>query len=365
MSNQPHDPNSTLSSALAGTSEDTIPIAPELLGEAVAAVNAANEEHEREHGHRHGHAHDDHGQGVVDIDVDLDVAGVGVDPHGEDDLDVKEWESQFLHSGDDYYHATQDDAHTDFGQGQMGGLGDGMGGVSHHHHQGLGVGVGVGNTSAQTSSNAGLGAQNQVVGVGAGGSTAPMAGAGAGAGALTGAVTSTSGVELGVKRSRSASASASDAQEYGTGIDLGDGTTASIDPNDPSIVNDANAAGIDPNAAETGVPNAKRKRGPRALKNKPPVLMWDDPSIKHLNLPATYEGRAIEYSKDAQGLEGPVFVHPNQGTVQACIRCHGIKRKCDALEFDNTTQSWTKARCTGCAKPNVPCVFELAAASSG
>ena len=156
----------------------------------------------------------------------------------------------------------------------------------------------------------------------------------------------------------------------GEGVDGAD-MDADADP-DATADGEAGAAGptsafdpADPSSTDPPPNPNKRKRGPRAMRNKPPMQYWTDPSIKHLNLPATYEGRAIEYSRDADGKDGPVFVHPAPGTVQACIRCHTIKRKCDALEFDNATQIWTKAKCSGCDKSGIPCVFELAAASSG
>jgi hypothetical protein len=107
----------------------------------------------------------------------------------------------------------------------------------------------------------------------------------------------------------------------------------------------------------------------------------NDPNA-HLLLPSNLQGRAIEYAtaplEDTR--HGPVFVHPPQGSIQACVRCHGIKRKCEALEWSlkingqgqaqegQTTEggvNWTKPRCSGCEKADVPCVFELAAASSG
>ena len=51
---------------------------------------------------------------------------------------------------------------------------------------------------------------------------------------------------------------------------------------------------------------------------------------------------------------GHVFVHPPKGSVQACERCHRIKRRCDGA----------RPRCAGCAKTDVACVFELNAATS-
>jgi hypothetical protein len=67
------------------------------------------------------------------------------------------------------------------------------------------------------------------------------------------------------------------------------------------------------------------------------------------------DGAEVEY-EDPGGdrSRGPVFVHPPKGSVQACIRCHRIKRKCDG--------AWP--RCASCARVDVPCVFELSAATS-
>lgn len=67
------------------------------------------------------------------------------------------------------------------------------------------------------------------------------------------------------------------------------------------------------------------------------------------------EGAEVEY-EDASGdpSRGPVFIHPPKGSVQACVRCHRIKRKCDGL--------WP--RCKSCERSDVACVFELSAATS-
>lgn len=156
---------------------------------------------------------------------------------------------------------------------------------------------------------------------------------------------------------------------------------------------------VDPNTTATG---AKRKRarrdpslgGPSNSRKRHTAAVQDpnDP-YAHLLLPPNLQGRTVEYA--TAGLEdtrnGPVFVHPPQGTVQACVRCHGIKRKCEALVWRLKTGSeagvaggfatgangenlyvitsggvvWEKPRCMGCEKADVPCVFELGAASSG
>lgn len=67
------------------------------------------------------------------------------------------------------------------------------------------------------------------------------------------------------------------------------------------------------------------------------------------------EGQDIEY-EDPSGdhTQGPVFIHPPKGSVQACVRCHRIKRKCDG--------AWP--RCASCLRADVPCVFELGVATS-
>ncbi|KAL1410592.1 hypothetical protein Q8F55_004609 [Vanrija albida] len=67
------------------------------------------------------------------------------------------------------------------------------------------------------------------------------------------------------------------------------------------------------------------------------------------------DGQDIEY-EDPSGdhTQGPVFIHPPKGSVQACVRCHRIKRKCDG--------AWP--RCASCLRADVPCVFELSVATS-
>lgn len=206
----------------------------------------------------------------------------------------------------------------------------------------------------------------------ASGMGAPGSGIGVGVGAGMGNVLGVKGEPSGTTaRTGLAGASGSGGGGIGVGVGLGVGPSSGSHTHADGTTTDT-ASGLE-NGAEDPVdpsdpsapPPNKRKRGPRAMRNKPPMQYWTDPSIEHLNLPATYEGRAIEYSRDANGENGPVFVHPAPGTVQACIRCHTIKRKCDALEFDNATQVWTKAKCSGCEKSKIPCVFELAAASSG
>lgn len=63
----------------------------------------------------------------------------------------------------------------------------------------------------------------------------------------------------------------------------------------------------------------------------------------------------VEYADpDGDTSRGPVFVHPPKGAVQACVRCHRIKRKCDGAF----------PRCASCTRADVPCVFELSAATS-
>ncbi|GMK58567.1 hypothetical protein CspeluHIS016_0600090 [Cutaneotrichosporon spelunceum] len=63
----------------------------------------------------------------------------------------------------------------------------------------------------------------------------------------------------------------------------------------------------------------------------------------------------VEYADpDGDTTRGPVFVHPPKGAVQACVRCHRIKRKCDSAF----------PRCASCTRADVPCVFELSAATS-
>lgn len=72
-----------------------------------------------------------------------------------------------------------------------------------------------------------------------------------------------------------------------------------------------------------------------------------------------YEGELISGElecSDPSGdpNKGPVFVHPPDNATQACVRCHKIKRKCDNA----------RPKCAGCSKAEVPCVFELSAATS-
>jgi hypothetical protein len=63
----------------------------------------------------------------------------------------------------------------------------------------------------------------------------------------------------------------------------------------------------------------------------------------------------MEYAHPSRDPKlGPVFVHPPKEAAQACVRCHRIKRKCDA----------GRPRCKGCEKADVPCVFELSPATS-
>jgi mono/diheme cytochrome c family protein len=67
------------------------------------------------------------------------------------------------------------------------------------------------------------------------------------------------------------------------------------------------------------------------------------------------EDAEVEYADpDGDTTRGPVFVHPPKGAVQACVRCHRIKRKCDGAF----------PRCASCTRADVPCVFELSAATS-
>lgn len=66
------------------------------------------------------------------------------------------------------------------------------------------------------------------------------------------------------------------------------------------------------------------------------------------------EGAEVEYEQDGDPMRGPVFVHPPKDAVQACVRCHRIKRKCDGA----------RPRCSACTKADVPCVFELSPATS-
>lgn len=277
----------------------------------------------------------------------------------------------------------------------------------HQHHAGLGVGVGVGNigrpmgsTSAipltanlplgmqapqglkrSRSPSLGTGTSSMGVGVGHVGDGTHMPPAGLDMRMGDSVDPSLGGVGVGV----GVGLDGRNMDNIATSVSAGVGETGeSSGTHHADISTDADDAGAEPTTAEGGTepengipieadpeaenstePPQKRKRGPRAMRNKPPMQYWTDPSIAHLNLPATYEGRAIEYSRDEEGIVGPVFVHPAPGTVQACIRCHTIKRKCEALEFDNDTQVWTKAKCSGCEKSGIPCVFELAAASSG
>lgn len=158
-------------------------------------------------------------------------------------------------------------------------------------------------------------------------------------------------------------------------------------------------------SAEQTAPAAgnKRKRGrrdpsqagPSSMRKRPSMPHDPNDPVAHLQLPPNLVGRPIEYAtaplEDTR--HGPVFVHPTQTTVQACVRCHGIKRKCEALVWRLKSDAegsggvggfggaasggnlfanpgmggviWDKPRCLGCEKADVPCVFELAAASSG
>jgi hypothetical protein len=154
----------------------------------------------------------------------------------------------------------------------------------------------------------------------------------------------------------------------------------------------------DQDPAPTGNKRKRARRdpstaGPSVRKRASAVQDPNDPHA-HLLLPVNLQGRSIEYStaplEDTR--HGPVYIHPPQGTVQACVRCHGIKRKCEALVWRLRTETdvvgdasfesgsanmfhlhgagagsiiWEKPRCSGCDKADVPCVFELGAASSG
>lgn len=162
----------------------------------------------------------------------------------------------------------------------------------------------------------------------------------------------------------------------------------------------------DPNAVPTGGKRKRARRDPSqpstSTQRKRPSMIQDpnDPNA-HLFLPSNLQGRTVEYATSPleDTRAGPVYVHPPQGTVQACVRCHGIKRKCEALEWrlrsevgtSNTGEGtivnpsgfqagmgavpvvsssmggviWDRPRCSGCDKADVPCVFELGAASSG
>ncbi|ORY31767.1 fungal-specific transcription factor domain-domain-containing protein [Naematelia encephala] len=72
-------------------------------------------------------------------------------------------------------------------------------------------------------------------------------------------------------------------------------------------------------------------------------------------LPAGLEGQELEYEDpSADPTKGPVYIHPPKGVVQACVRCHKLKRKCDSV----------RPRCNGCGKAGASCVFELNPATS-
>lgn len=93
----------------------------------------------------------------------------------------------------------------------------------------------------------------------------------------------------------------------------------------------------DPSDQPTG---SKRKRKP--AKKTEPAINWAETEV--------------EYSHPSRDPKlGPVFLHPPKDAAQACMRCHRIKRKCDA----------TRPRCKGCEKADEVCMFELSSATSG
>lgn len=100
-----------------------------------------------------------------------------------------------------------------------------------------------------------------------------------------------------------------------------------------------------PAAAAPPPPSEPASERPKKRRRKAPAANGSD-------IP---EGAQVEY-EDASGdpSRGPVFIHPPKGSVQACVRCHRIKRKCDGL--------WP--RCKSCERSDVACVFELNPATS-
>jgi len=138
-----------------------------------------------------------------------------------------------------------------------------------------------------------------------------------------------------------------------TTIPLPHDSTNSTNPNiSQSNPNPISSLG-DPTPQIPGDNNAaqlKRKRSRNPNPNPRPR-----PKTKDLEDPLENADN-VEYEHPSKDFRlGSVFVHPPQGSAQACVRCHRIKRKCEG----------GKPRCTGCGKADVACVFELNAATSG
>lgn len=67
------------------------------------------------------------------------------------------------------------------------------------------------------------------------------------------------------------------------------------------------------------------------------------------------EGQLAEYEDPSGDFRtGAIFVHALPNTAQACMRCHMVKRKCDNV----------RPRCTGCAKVDEPCAYEMSPATT-
>lgn len=118
------------------------------------------------------------------------------------------------------------------------------------------------------------------------------------------------------------------------GAPRGEGSNASTSTGAPQVKNEAKTDDVPP----------KKRRRKGGVGGGGAAATADVP-----------EGAEVEYADpDGDTTRGPVFIHPPKGAVQACVRCHRIKRKCDGAS----------PRCASCTRADVPCVFELSAATS-
>lgn len=144
--------------------------------------------------------------------------------------------------------------------------------------------------------------------------------------------------------------------ESSNGIGGGSGprdTTAAGPSRDNHSLNNSTGSGSGSNNRKNGVTNESKDRpaptSPEATQKKKKRKVNPAKPTEHIP-----EGAEVEYEQDGDPMRGPVFVHPPKDAVQACVRCHRIKRKCDGA----------RPRCSACTKADVPCVFELSPATS-
>lgn len=129
----------------------------------------------------------------------------------------------------------------------------------------------------------------------------------------------------------------------------GAGAGAGKDAPGPSRDNTSNGSRKDGAANESKDAARPAPTSPEATQKKKKRKVNPAKPMEHIP-----EGAEVEYEQDGDPMRGPVFVHPPKDSVQACVRCHRIKRKCDGA----------RPRCSACTKADVPCVFELSPATS-